>query len=72
MLFSLLDSLVIGTCTDMNFTYRTPNISIATLASEIRNIDSVKLQQDITKENGIKFILASSKCHVPYIYLFYN
>jgi len=39
---------------------------------EIRNTANVKLglQQDITEENGIKSILASSKCfqhHVPYI-----
>ena len=47
-------------------------ISIATLPCEIRNTDHVKSQQDITKENGNKFILASSKYHVPYIYLFYK
>jgi len=46
-------------------------ISVATLPCEIRNSDNVKLQEDLTK-NGIKFILASSKCHVPDIYLFYN
>jgi len=43
-------------------------ISVATLPCEIRNIDNVKLQQDITKENGIKFMLASSRSHVSYIY----
>jgi len=28
--------------------------------------------QDITKETGVRFILASSECHVPYIYLFHK
>jgi len=45
-------------------------ISIGTQSCEIQNTDNVKLQQYITKENGNKFILASFKCHVPYIYLF--
>jgi len=54
--------------------FHSPHLSsIATLPCEIRN-SNVKLRQNITKENGIKIILASFNVfqgHVPYIYLFY-
>ena len=49
-------TIMIGTCTGMNFTHLNLS-SLARLPCTIRNTDNAKLQQDITKENGIKFIL---------------
>jgi len=72
MLFLLLDLTTIGIRACMNFTRPSHLSSVTTLPCEIRNIDNVNLQPDITEENGIKFMLASSKCfqrYVPYIYL---
>jgi len=44
VLFSTLDSLMIGTFSDINFTHRTQS-SVATLPCKIRNANNVKLDQ---------------------------
>ena len=62
---------VISSCAGMNFTQH----YIATQPYKIPTPDSVNLQQDITKENSIKLILASLKRFpglCAYIYLSYN
>jgi len=70
VLFSLLHLLMIGICW---YEFHPPDpSSVATLPCEILNTDDVKLQQEISKENDIKFILASTNCHVPYICVLYN
>jgi len=48
-------------------------ISVATLPCEIRNTDNVKLQQDITKENGIKSNLSSIHLNVMcFIFVYFT
>ena len=53
------------------YEYHPPHlVNFATLPCESWKTDNVKLHQDITKENEIKFILMSHA--LPYIYLFCN
>ena len=61
MQFSLIDLKMNGTSESMNELHPPYLINVATLPCESQNTENIILQGDITKENSIRCILASSK-----------